>query len=188
MQKLQGYDEAEALNGNYEILEAGGYICKIVGAREETSKTNKRMLVIAFDINDGEHKDFFKRKFDKSTLTNKKWSNNGIYRQMLEGNENAVGYFKGLITSLEESNSHFKWDWDESKLKGLLFGGVFGREQYLSGVDGTLKFATKLQQIRSVESIKNGDFAIPEDKLLNVNQNIDDGEFITIDDTDDLPF
>ena len=30
MKKIDGYDEAEALTGEYEVLEAGGYICKII--------------------------------------------------------------------------------------------------------------------------------------------------------------
>lgn len=184
MEKIKGYDEAEALTGEYEILEVGGYICKIISAKVEKSSTNKDMLVIAFDIAEGEHKDYFKRRFDANTSIDKKWPINGVYRQMLEG-EKAVGYLKGLMTILENSNSKFKWNWDETKLKGLMFGGVFGREQYET-FNGSLKFATKLQYIRSIEKIKNNEFKIPEDKLLNKKQN--DGEFITIEDDDELPF
>ena len=183
MKKIAGYDEAEPLTGEFEVLEAGGYICKIINAKVEKSKTNKEMLVIAFDIAEGDHKDYFKKRFDNNTSLDKKWSTNGIYRQMLEG-EKAVGYLKGLMTSLEASNSNFKWEWDESKLKGLSFGGIFGREQY-EAFDGTLKFTTKLQFIRSVEKIKNRDFKIPDDKLLNKKQ--DEGEYITVND-DELPF
>lgn len=183
MKKINGYDEAQALTGEYEVLEAGGYVCKILNAKEEKSQSGKEMLVIAFDIEEGEHKDYFKRRFDNDTRLDKKWPVNGIYRQMLEG-ENAVGYLKGMITSLEASNPKFKWDWDESKLKGLKFGGIFRREQY-EAFDGSLKFSTKLQFIRSVEKIKNGDFKIPDDKLLNKKQ--DEGEYITVND-DELPF
>lgn len=182
MEKIKGYDEAEALTGEYEILEAGGYICKIVNAKVEKSKTNKDMLVIAFDISEGDHKDYFKRRYENNKSIERKWPTNGVYRQMLEGDK-AVGYLKGLMTSLEASNSSFKWNWDESKLKGLLFGGLFGREQY-EAFDGTLKFTTKLQFIRSVDKIKKGEFNVPEDKLLAKS----DGEFITIDDNEDLPF
>lgn len=182
MKKINGYDEAQALTGEYEVLEAGGYICKILNAKEEKSQSGKDMLVIAFDIEEGDHKDYFKRRFDNDTRADKKWPVNGIYRQMLEG-EKAAGYFKGLITSLEASNPNFKWDWDENKLKGLKFGGLFGREQY-EAFDGSLKFSTKLQFIRSVEKIKSGDFQIPQDKLLNKKQ---EDEFITVSD-DELPF
>lgn len=61
MKKIAGYDESEALTGEFEVLEAGGYICKIINAKVEKSKTNKEMLVIAFDIAEGDHKDYFKR-------------------------------------------------------------------------------------------------------------------------------
>lgn len=183
MKKIEGYEETEALTGEFEVLEAGGYICKIVNAKVEKSKTNKEMLVIAFDILEGEHKDYFKRRFENDNRTDKKWPTTGVYRQMLEG-EKAAGYLKGLMTSLEASNPNFKWEWDEKKLKDLQFGGILGREQY-QALDGTLKFATKLQFIRSVEKIKNGDFKTPEDKLLNKKE--DDG-YITIDDNEELPF
>lgn len=186
MKKIEGYDEAQALTGEYELLEAGGYICKIISAKVEKSKTNKEMLVIAFDIAEGEHKDYFKRRYEGNTSFDRKWPTNGVYRQMLEG-ENAIGYLKGLMTSLEASNQNFKWNWDESKLKGLKFGGLFGREQYEAN-DGTLKFATKLQFIRSVEKIKNNDFKIPEDKLLNRKNNELNGEFITVGEDEELPF
>ena len=50
MEKVQGYDEAQAITGEYEVLEAGGYICKIVNAKEDKSKSGKRMLVLAIEI------------------------------------------------------------------------------------------------------------------------------------------
>ena len=37
MEKLKGYDEAQAITGEYEKLNAGGYICKIKSAKEEKS-------------------------------------------------------------------------------------------------------------------------------------------------------
>ena len=184
MKKIEGYDEAQVLTGEYENLEAGGYICKILDAKEEKSTTGKSMLVITFDILEGEHKDFYKRKYDSDTRTDKKWPTNGIYRQMLEG-EKSAGYLKGVITSLEASNPKFKWDWDETKLKDLVFGGIFRREQYEAN-DGSLKFSTKLQFIRSVEKIKNNDFEVPTDKLLPPK--VDNDWTMTTEDINDLPF
>lgn len=185
MEKINGYDEAQALTGEFETLDAGGYICIIKGAKEEMSSTNKKMLTIAFDIAEGEKAGFYQRKFDEDTRIDKKWQ--GTYRQMLEG-EKAAGYLKGLMTSLEASNSNFKWNWDEKKLIGLKFGGIFGREEY-ERMDGSRGFSTKLRFVRSVEKIKNGDFKIPEDKLLFKNDsNMFDASFAAAADTDDLPF
>ena len=53
MEKVQGYEEAQAMTGEYERLNAGGYICKIISAKEEKSKSGKRMLVLALDIVEG---------------------------------------------------------------------------------------------------------------------------------------
>lgn len=183
MEKINGYDEATAITGDFEILNAGGYICEIRGAKEEKSSTGKRMLVIAFDICEGEKKGFYQRKFDEDTRPDKKWQ--GTYRQMLEG-EKAPGYLKGLMTSIEASNTGFKWDWDEKKLKGLKFGGLFGREEY-EKMDGTRSFATKLRFIRSVEKVRNGDFQIPKDKLLPEKSELSfETDFAA--DNDDMPF
>ena len=184
MEKINGYEEAQAITGDYEVLEAGGYICKITGAREDKSKTGKRMLVIAFDIVEGEKAEYYQRRFDENTSTDKKWQ--GVYRQMLDGDK-AAAYLKGLMTSLEASNPNFTWNWDESKLKDLKFGGLFGREEY-EKIDGTRAFSTKIRWIRSVEKIKNGEFKIPEDKLLPVKQEENLWSVPVDNDSDDLPF
>lgn len=184
MEKIQGYDEAEALTGEYEVLKPGKYICKIVNAREELSaKSGRKMLVIEFDIADGEHKDFYKRKHQEALASNTeaKWS--GVYRQMLEG-EKAAGFLKGMMTSLSACNPKFKWDWDESKLVGLKFGGLFGREQY-KGNDGNLKFATKLRFIRSINGLKDAE--IPADKLLPAEANMNPYGWEQVND-ENLPF
>lgn len=191
MEKLQGYDEAQALTGEYETLEAGGYICKIIAAKEETSKTSKKMLVLALDIVEGEKKDFFKKRFEENKKNNTdptkeiKWPSGGTYRQMLEG-EKAVGYLKGLMTSLENSNPTFKWDWDEKKLKNLKCGAIFGEEEY-EKMDGSIGTTTKIKFIRTVEAIKEGKFKIPEiKKLIQKGEAFDD--FATDVQNDDLPF
>lgn len=164
MEKLKGYDEAQAITGEYEKLNAGGYICKIKSAKEEKSKTGKRMLVIALDILEGDKKDFFKKRFDEDTRTEKKWPAGAIYRQMLEG-EKAAGFLKGLITSIEASNEGFKWDWDEKKLANLKCGAIFGEEEY-EKLDGSVGTSTKVKFIRTVKSIEEGNFKIPEIKKL----------------------
>ena len=83
--------------------------------------------------------------------------------------------FKRFITSVERSNEGYTWNWDEASLKGKMFGGVFGREEFLTS-DGKLKFATKCRFPRSVESIRKGDFTIPEDKLHKDHDDIVDRE------------
>lgn len=187
MEKLQGYEEAQAITGEYERLEAGGYICKIVSAKEEKSKSGKRMLVLALDILEGDKKDYFKKRFDENTSPDKKWSAGAIYRQMLEG-EKAAGFLKGLMTSLEASNDGFKWNWDEKKLKDLKCGAIFGEEEY-EKMDGSIGISTKVKFIRTVKAIQDGNYKIPElKKLPPKGDAFEDFVNSATSDNEDLPF
>jgi len=188
MQKPQGYDEAQAFTGENTALPAGGYICKIVQANETLSNSGKNMLVLLLDIAEGEYKDYFKTQFDRVVKNNPdaKWG--GTYRQPTEGK--SVNFFKGLVTSIEVSNN-FVWPWGskELNLKGKLLGGIFGREQY-QHMSGDLRFFTRCQAVRSVSTIREGNFQVPEDKLLTGVSAAPSstGSFVEIDDDGDLPF
>lgn len=187
MEKIKGYDEAKAITGEYEKLVAGGYICKIISAKEETSKSGKRMLVIAIDIAEGDKKDYFRNRFTENVNPDKKWPAGAIYRQMLEGDK-ALGYLKGLMTSLEASNEGFKWDWDEKKLKDLKCGAIFGEEEY-EKLDGSIGTSTKVKFIRTVKAIQDGNFKIPElKKLPKKGEAFEDFINSANSDDDDLPF
>lgn len=196
MERMEGYENAQAMNaGERESIEPGGYICRIIGAEERLSKNNKKMLVIYFDIAEGEKADFYKRRFEEDRNANTdvtkvvNWK--GVYRQMLEG-EKAINYLKGLMDTLKESNPGFEWDWDERKLAGLKFGGLFGREEY-EKQDGTgTTFATKLRFIRTVDFIVKGNYEVPADRLLQRTENpfaTNNNPFgNTADNEDTLPF
>lgn len=187
MEKIQGYNEAQAITGEYERLEAGGYICKIVSAKEEKSKSGKKMLVIALDILEGDKKDFFRNRFNENTNPDKKWPAGAIYRQMLEG-EKAAGFLKGIMTSLEASNEGFKWDWDEKKLANLKCGAIFGEEEY-EKLDGSVGISTKVKFIRTVKAIQDGNFKVPElKKLPQKGEAFEDFINSVTSDDNDLPF
>lgn len=184
MNKPQGYEEAQSFTGDFEQLELGGHICQITGVKiENTPNTGAEVLVIAFDIAEGEQAGFYQRRFDEDRKTNKEAKWKGVYRQFTQGN--STPYFKGMIENIEKSNEGYKFNFDEKSLVGKVFGGVFGREQY-KAQNGKLKFATKCMAIRTVETIRNG-IEAPADKLLNEQQNND---FFnpTTDSDDDLPF
>jgi hypothetical protein len=165
IKKPQGYEEAQAFTGEYESLPADGYVCRIVSAKEDKSSTGKPMLKLALDIREGAYKDFFKKRFEKDTRDEKKWG--CTYYQMLT-NESA-GFLKGLIEDIEKSN-FFKWDWDENKLKGKLVGMIFQREEYERS-NGETGWFTKPVSPRSIQTIREGDFKIPEDKPIVIANN-----------------
>lgn len=170
MDKPQGYDEAQSYTGDFETLELGGHVCKITAVKiEYTQNTNAEVLVLAFDIAEGKQAGFYQRRFDEARKSNAQAKWQGIYRQFTQGN--STPYFKGMIENIEKSNQGYNFastGFNEQTLVGKLFGGVFGREQY-KAQDGSLKFATKCRNIRTIEAIRNG-IEPPEDKLLEIEE------------------
>lgn len=191
MKPINNWNEVQPImGGESQALPAGGYVCRINAIEETKSKAGKEMLVIQFDIAEGEYKEYYKEKYMNSTPKNDmdsiKWK--GMYYIVLEG-DGWEGRFKGFITALEQSNPGFQWsmcNWDTNRLVGLLFGGLF-REEEFQGDRGVGK-TTKLCWIRSAQEIRNGEFEVPAPKLLANTE----GPFIpgnnNQDDSDDLPF
>lgn len=195
MQKPDNYDSIPVV-GDYEVLEPGGYICKIVNAKEEKSQSGRDMLVIDFDIAEGEHKDIYQRRYDvlkkasNSPDDMPKWPNNGVHRIMINDSEgNFNKFLKTFITSVEQSNNFDFWGKNKGEAKGLkgkLFGGIFGEEEYEKN-DGKIGTSTKLQWIRATSTIEDGKYQIPEKKTISKKPGsiFDDVE---AKDDDDLPF
>ena len=163
MKKYDGYEQTEAFTGDYETLEPTGYICIIVGAKVE-EKDYGHLMRIAYDIVEGEHKEFYKRMFERKKENNSEAKWPGMYYQTVKSD--GLGYFKGFIQAVEQSNSGYKWNWDEKKLIGKLFGGLFGEEEYL-GNDNKVKTSVKCRYVKPVETIRSGDYKVPEIKRLN---------------------
>lgn len=174
------------MDGEGNKLPAGGYICRIKSAEETTSKSGKKMLEVRFDIAEGQYAGYYMEKYKKAKPKNDsesvRWQ--GTHYIVLEG-EYADARFKGFISALEESNPNFQWNWDENSLSNLLFGGIFGEEEFKG--DRGIGKTTKLRYVRNVECIRTGDYQIPEPKLYEepvgpfTNFNSNDTE-------DSLPF
>lgn len=184
MEKMNDYEKTEAFTGEFEKIKLGGQICEIKEVRiEKSQKSEREMLVIAFDIAEGENKGYYKRRFDELAQSNTQAKWPGIHRLLLTDNEgNCNKFFKGFITSVEASNPGYKWEWDETTLKGKKFGAIYGREQY-RGTDGNLKFAHKIRFVRSIDKVKGAE--IPEDKLLKEESST---MWDTVADDANLPF
>lgn len=178
--------------GDYKTLKAGGYICKILACKTETSKSsNKQMLVINFDIAEGEFKDWYMNKYksaprDANNPVEPKWQ--GKYYLLLEG-EGYEGRLKAFTTSVEESNEGYSWDWNEEHLKGKLFGAIFREEEFIW--NGEVKTSCKIWQVRSTKTIRENDFDIPRKKELSeedrqlIEAPFEQASTVT---DDDLPF
>jgi hypothetical protein len=166
MNKPQGYDEAEVITGDFKKISLGGHVCQIKNARIETTTTGKEVLIIQFDIANGDCANFYTEDYQRRFLNDPDAKYHGIYRQLTEGN--STKFFKGLLTAIENSNKGYVFNWDEKSLKGKFFGGVFGEEQYLNS-KGEAKMSTKCRFIRSVEQILAG-VKVPEPKMLKGNE------------------
>ena len=102
-----------------------------MGVRYEDGQDGKSdLIVLQFDITEGEHKDFFRKQFETNTDEDKKWK--GVVRIYVprdDGSEKdgwTKRAFAGWIDAFEKCNPGYMWDWDEGKLKGKTVGIVFG--------------------------------------------------------------
>lgn len=190
--KPNGYDEVQVFEAQ-ERLPIGGYVLKIIKTKIESYSWGQ-VLVLAFDIAEGDYAGFYQKNFD-AQQNDKKWK--GTHRINLPKNDGSekdewsIKTLKSRITAVEASNEGYVWNWDENSLVGKLVGGLFGNKEY--EVDGKRGFYTDCRAFCGVERIRTGNFTIPSDKLLNGNANTNTGNidlpegFQAITD-DDIPF
>ena len=188
------FDSAKAYDGNsYNALPVGGHICRIVGARETKSKNGNDMIELAFDIaENGPDDGRFKDRFDylRKSKPDAKWPNGGMFRTAILNKDGMTsGYFKGLITSVEESNVGYSFKatgGNEDTLKGKLVGFCFGEEEY-KGNDGNIHTSVKAAYAVSVARVREG-ITPPPKKLYKPSQSelMASQGFVEV--QDELPF
>lgn len=191
---IKKYADAKAENSNTgarEKLPVGGYVCKIISAKVEETQWGDK-LVLAFDIAEGEYKDFYKRDFDANTNDDKKWR--GTFRLNIpadDGSEQdgwAKKRFNNFIYALEDGNTGYTFDWDEKKLKGKMIGIVFGNKEW--EFNGRSGWSTYAAYIYDVTAIREGKYKPAKDKPL-ANKPVETASAFTalaVVDDGDLPF
>lgn len=173
MERINNWNEIDAKGmEDFKSLPIGAYECVIKDARiNHNEQSGKDTFKVSIDIASGEYKDYFQKMYEADTRIDRKWNNNAVRYLAYEGDN--VAYFKGFITTVENSNVGYTWDWDETKLKGKKVCGVFQYEEY-EKQDGTKGVKVRLSKFRSLEKMK--DIEVPNSvKLLN-------GSYMTIDD------
>lgn len=173
MKQFSKYERKEV--SNFEILPKGAYVVRILNAKEEPNANgNGSHLSIAFDIAEGEYAGFYKRQFDGNNNEDKHWSYDGVYRLNCPDDNSEqwiIDKFNQFMTIIEDCNSGYHWNWDESTLKDKIFGGKFANEQS-AGQDGTVYDHTKLKWVCSTEVVRSGKFGkMPNDKLVTPSNN-----------------
>lgn len=173
MEKIENWETVEARGmEDFKTLPAGAYVCKIVNAVDYVSEqTGNKSLKVMVDIADGEFKDYFKQRYDNNQNADKKWDNNAC--KYLGLGETGIPFFKGFITSVENSNAGYTWNWDEKTLRDKKICGVFSYEEY-EKQDGTKGVKVRLNQFRSLDKMKD----VPmQDRIRLLS-----GEYMSIDD------
>lgn len=165
MNKIEGL-EIKRIEPASDPLPAGGYVAKILDAEEKEYSCGS-VLVISFDILEGEFKDFFKQNYKANTREDKKWK--GVYRLTVPQESNQwydsqKRTFGNAIACIEESNNGYHWNWDEKTLKGKTVGVLFRNFEY--DVEGNTGWSTECCSLASVEDIREGNFKMPKDKPL----------------------
>ena len=210
MKKFEGYESAR-VNGDYEKIELGPHICKILEVKVEEITTKEgrtfEQLILKIDMDSKDKQPgYYSKKFQSDATTNAlnaKWK--GYYKLSIpeDGSEDYIkANFKTLITSVEQSNPGYVWNWEENTLVGKKFCGVFGIEEFKNDKGDVIAF-TRCRYIRSTENMDK--IEIPkviladktkidyEEYMNNKAQKKDNNTSTTTEevatlDSDDLPF
>jgi hypothetical protein len=155
MKPFSGY-KAERQTAR-EQLPVGAYVAKILAA-EVVEYDWGDVLLISFDIIEGEYKDFFANDYKAQTQEDKKWR--GTYRLNVpkdDGSEKdgwTKNTFNGAMYAVEQSNPGYHWDWNEAGLKGKLVGVNYREFDWeMEGRTGT---STECGRLETIDDVRSG--------------------------------
>lgn len=185
LKKPAGYDEAKTFDGEYSRLEVGGHKLVITDA-EVVEGANWQAIEITFETTrDDIQPNFYANKRDELGDPDA-WVGDNHRLFVPFGDPGSDMYkrnnsnLKSFITSLEESNQGFTYNWnkDVGQIVGKRIGGVFGEEEYLS-TKGDIRTSVKLRWFRSIDGALKA--PIPKlkelrDKPVTTSASIDDGD------------
>lgn len=175
-----------------ETLPVGGYVAKIMDATVISYDWGD-VLKVDFDIAEGEYKGFFATDYRNNPNDDKKWR--GTYRINIPDERNQYfdsqrKSFNNFIACLEETNSGFHFDWDESKLKGKGIGVLFRNKEW--EYNGSTGWTTECCAVTTAKDVREGNFKMPKDKPLKAKAasagTYSASAFAPVEDDSDLPF
>ena len=152
----------------FELLPKDAYVVRILSAKTAETKSGFNQLVIAFDIAEGQYKDFYKAQYDANSSENKKWPNDAVFRLTIpyDGCQDyVVTNWDSFFADLEDSNNGFIFNGDEKALKGKLIGAKMHIEQ--SEYNGKVYDHTRMKWTCIADDVRNGKAGrLPDDKLI----------------------
>ena len=183
MQKPTGWESTQAATGGQQPRPpAGGCVLGVVKISEEPSKAGEDMITLFLDIARGPFKNYYRdmtERLKKDCYLR--------YYQKTTG-EKSLPFFKGMITSFEESNPGFDWQWETQSLVRRLVGANLREEEY-TNKQGKTRLGLKIAYLCSVESVEKG-LPLLDPKLLDASFSApaDHGRDKLDPTTDDLPW
>ena len=145
---------------------------KIKSVREDKWPSGDECLRIAFDIAEGEYKDFYQKQFDANTSEDKKWPMDAVFTLNVptDGCEQYVwDNWNTFFADLEDSNNGFVFGGDVKTLKGKVIGGLFHIRQ--SENNGTIYDHVAMKWTRPADDVRSGKYGkLPNDKLISGNK------------------
>ena len=192
MQPINNWNNVKA-KSTREQLPVGGYVCRIIGAKEVTYQSDNgpfKKLEVGFDIIEGNYAGYNNDYKAQEGYDNQKWT--GVIRLNsptdAPGEEWKATTFKSFTNAIEDSNPGYHWDWNEKLLKGKVVGVLVRNEEW--EYEGKTGWKTKPFMFISADNIREDKFKTPKDKPLNnsaanINQN---NNFADMPLDDDLPF
>jgi len=196
---IKGFNDFEKVQGyqDRQQLPVGGYVMRIMGAEVKENRVGQYVQV-SMDVAEGEYKDFFANDYraQDGGQRGKVWHCNYLLNVPNDDGSERDGWtkrkFKTFTEALEASNDGYHFDWDESKFKGLMIGGLFNLREWRNN-EGQRGKSTNLAQVCSVDKIRSGRYKLPKDQLLSDDSaeastsGTPSGGFTVVHD-DDLPF
>lgn len=176
-------EEAKKKDTEFESIEAGGYVCKIVDA---ILNQDKKYIELDLDIAEGPHAGYFQKLEDRAGF----WG----LKNFMSYKETVLSKFLKTCTAFNNSNPNYNFDpmrnggADVDSLIGKTIGVVIGKEEYKSK-SGEVRQKDVASNITEVTKIREGKFRVPDVKKLESTAP-NDSDFMTIDpkDSGNIPF
>lgn len=196
---------------SFETIPVGAYVGKILGAKVENVDMGgvpAQRLIIQLDVTEGEYKDHYQTQFKNAQSAGGNFTPKfkGVLRLNIprsgdkyeSGNRRAL---ENAAWAIEQSNSGYHWDWDETKLKGLNVGFSVRERDWLMEENGTVSSGTttEIARLESVSAVREGKVKPMRKKELseankaklaayNANQSTNSGEYASVESDTELPF
>ena len=184
MKPINNFENVQASTGEFAKPSAGGYCVEILSVKDvpfDPIKNKGDYLVIDYDICHGDFKGHYTKQHER-------YGGNWFASFIRSYKESAAGMFKHFINCIEESNSGYKWNWNEQSLVHRYVGIVLGEEEYLKN-DGTVGTKLVVKDVKTIQQIAKGEFKIPAIKKLSENTaQTSAPKWEELKTTDDLPF